>query len=95
MDYVWNAIIMKNMNKEEVMWTDNDDLKDYRKGILENFVESVAKGVMLGGAIGEILGSCIGLGGVGRIAGSVVGAGLGITRSLVGGFVDFLSGIFW
>ena len=95
MDYVWNAIIMKNMNKEEVMWTDNDDLKDYRKGILEKFVESVAKGVMLGGAIGEILGSCIGLGGVGRIAGSVVGAELGITRSLVSGVVDFLGGIFW
>ena len=87
-------VYAQNMNKEEVMWTDNDDLKDYRKGILEKFVESVAKGVMLGGAIGEILGSFAGLGGVGRMVGSVVGAGLGIAGSLVGGFVDFLGGIF-
>ena len=80
---------MKNMNKEEVMWTDNDDLKDYRKGILEKFVESVAKGAMLGGAIGFA-----GLGGIGRIVGSVVGVGLGIAGSLVSGVVDFLGGIF-
>ena len=76
------------------MWIDNDDLKDYRKGILEKFVESVAKGAMLGGAIGEILGSFAGLGGIGRIVGSVVGVGLGIAGSLVSGVVDFLGGIF-
>lgn len=29
-------IYVQNLNKEEVMWKDSDDLKDYRKGILES-----------------------------------------------------------
>ena len=33
------------------MGKDNDDLQDYRAGVLEKFVESVTKGIAIGGAI--------------------------------------------
>jgi GTP-binding protein HSR1-related protein len=33
------VIYAQNLNKEEVMWKDSDDLKDYRKGILESVLE--------------------------------------------------------
>ena len=33
------VVYAQNLNKEEVMWKDSDDLKDYRKGILESVLE--------------------------------------------------------
>ena len=44
------------MNKEEIMWKDNDDLQDYRVEVLEKFVESVTKGMAIGGTIGQAIG---------------------------------------
>jgi GTP-binding protein HSR1-related protein len=78
------------MNREKVIWKDNDDLQDYRKGILGKFLESVTKGM----AIGEALGSLVGLGQVGRIIGAVGGVVVGVGANIIGGFVDFFSGIF-
>ena len=45
-------VYAQNMNKEEIMWKDNDDLQDYRAEVLEKFVESVTKGMAIGG-VGE------------------------------------------
>ena len=87
-------VYAQNMNKEEVMWKDNDDLQDYRAGILGEFLESVTKGMAIGGAIGETLGSLVGLGQVGRVIGSVGGAIVGAASNIIGGVVDFFSGIF-
>ena len=83
-------VYAENMNREKVIWKDNDDLQDYRKGILGKFLESVTKGM----AIGEALGSLVGLGQVGRIIGAVGGVVVGVGANIIGGFVDFFSGIF-
>ena len=87
-------VYAENMNREKVIWKDNDDLQDYRKGILGKFLESVTKGMATGGAIGEALGSLVGLGQVGRIIGAVGGVVVGVEANIIGGFVDFFSGIF-
>ena len=87
-------VYAENMNREKVIWKDNDDLQDYRKGILGKFLESVTKGMAIGGAIGEALGSLVGLGQVGRIIGAVGGVVVGVEANIIGGFVDFFSGIF-
>ena len=87
-------VYAQNMNREEVMWKDNDDLQDYRKDILGEFLGSVTKGIAIGGAIGEALGSLVGLGQVGRVIGSVSGAIVGAASNIIGGVVDFFDGIF-
>ena len=87
-------VYAQNINKEEVMWKDNDDLQDYRAGILGEFLESVTKGIAIGGVIGETLGSLVGLGQVGRVVGSIGGAIVGAASNIIGGVVDFFSGIF-
>lgn len=87
-------VYAQNINKEEAMWKDNDDLQDYRAGILEKFMESVTKGMAIGGTIGQTIGSLVGLGPVGRVIGTVGGAIVGVTVNIVNEFVDFLGGIF-
>ena len=37
------VVYAQNLNKEEVMWKDNDDLKDYRRDILETILEQQLK----------------------------------------------------
>jgi len=87
-------VYAQNINREEVMWKDNDDLQDYRAGILGEFLESVTKGMAIGGAIGETLGSLVGLGQVGRVVGSIGGAIVGAASNIIGGVIDFFDGIF-
>ena len=52
---------VENINRNDEMWKDNDDLKDYRKGILEEFGETISdcamEGADIGGDIGSIFGS--------------------------------------
>ena len=87
-------VYAQNMNREEVMWKDNDDLQDYRKDILGEFLGSVTKGIAIGGTIGQAIGSLVGLGQVGRVIGSVGGAIVGAASNIIGGVVDFFDGIF-
>ena len=82
------------MNKEEIIWKDNDDLQDYRAEVLEKFVESVTKGMAIGGTIGQAIGSLVGLGSVGRVIGTVGGAIVGVGENIISGVVDFFGGIF-
>ena len=87
-------VYAQNINKEEAMWKDNDDLQDYRAGVLEKFVESVTRGMAIGGTIGQAIGDIVGLGTVGRVIGTVGGAIVGVGANIISGVVDFFGGIF-
>lgn len=75
---------VENINRSEEMWRDNDDLKDYRKGILEEFGETVSDCAMQGADIGRDIGSIFGSAGekIGEALGSVVGGAAGVFKVL-------------
>lgn len=93
-------VYAQNMNQTEAMWKDNDDLKDYRKGILESFIGSVVEGISNGVSTGSDIGGAIGgiFGEVGEMIGSAVGGIIGGVAGAVGGVVNsignFFGGIF-
>lgn len=88
-------ILVDNINKNQEMWEDDDELKDYRKGIVGKFIESVSDGVTegadIGGELGGEIGSIFGKAGetvgrvVGTVAGGVIGAVAGAVSSIFGG----------
>ncbi len=77
-----------NINKQDEMWRDNDDLKDYsveiKKSWAETVTECAAKGADIGGDIGAIFGSTGEK--IGRAIGGVVGTGIGIIKSIFSGW---------
>ena len=75
---------VENINQNEEMWKDNDDLRDYRKGILEEFHETVSECAMAGADIGGSIGSVFGSAGenFGRKAGAVVGTVVGVVKEV-------------
>ncbi len=75
---------VQNINRNEEMWKDNDDLKDYRKGILREFGETVSECAVSGADIGEDIGSIFGGAGevVGRVIGGAVGAVAGVGKAI-------------
>ena len=80
------VVYVQNLNQEEVMWKDNDDLKDYRKGILESIL-GAAVGVLAEGVANVVNG----------VANVVEGASDGIsegsdTGSDVGGAIGSIFG---
>lgn len=84
-------VYINNLNQDKEMWKDNDDLKDYRKGILESFGETISdcamEGSSIGGAIGSIFGGtgqAIGAA-IGGVVGGLVGAAKGVWNTLTGG----------
>lgn len=83
---------VENVNRNEEMWKDNDDLKDYRKGILEEFGETVSDCAMEGADIGGDIGSIFGSAGeaAGRAIGGVVGTVVGVGKAIK----DTIGGIF-
>lgn len=76
--------IVDNLNTDAEMWKDDDELKDYGKGILESFGETVSDcaldGADLGGQIGSIFGNTGET--LGRAVGTVVGGAIGIIKGL-------------
>ncbi len=87
---------IENINQNNEMWKDNDDLKDYSKGIMEQFKETVSecatKGADIGGDIGGIFGD---LGEkAGRAIGGVIGLGVGIAKE-IGKHLPFGGGHTW
>ena len=84
------VVYVQNLNKEEVMWKDNDDLKDYRRDILEStfgaavevLSEGISDGMMEGSDAGANIGGTIG-GVFGEQAvGSVIGAVKGVCKAI-------------
>lgn len=75
---------VENINRNEEMWKDNDDLKDYRKGIVESFGETVVECAAKGADIGENIGSIFGRAGevAGRAIGGVVGTVVGVGKAI-------------
>jgi hypothetical protein len=68
-------VFVENVNQSEEMWKDNDDLRDYRKGILEEMGETISdcalKGAEIGGEIGSVFGE------TGRVVGEKIGKVVG------------------
>ena len=71
-----------NVNRNKQMWADNDDLEDYRKGILEEFGKTISECAMSGADIGGNIGSFFGGTGevIGASLGGIVGAGMGVAK---------------
>ncbi len=80
--------LVENINQDQEMWKDNDELADYRRGIVGEVLDSINDGLVLGADIGGQLGSVFGTGGkiVGSIAGGVIGAAIGGLAGIAGGF---------
>ena len=80
--------LVENINQDQEMWKDNDELADYRRGIVGEVLDSINDGLVLGADIGGQLGSVFGTGGkiVGSIAGGVIGAEIGGLAGIAGGF---------
>lgn len=78
---------VENINQKEEMWKDNDELKDYREGIVKSFGETVSECVADGADIGGKIGSIFGRTGerIGRAIGGVAGAVVGVVKSIFGG----------
>ena len=76
---------VENINKNAEMWKDNDELQDYKAGILEGFRSAIINGISTGATIGKEIGSLFGAPGE-IICGAVGG--------LIGGVGGFLKGIF-
>lgn len=79
---------VENINRNEEMWKDNDELKDYRKGILEEFGETVTECATAGADIGGSIGSIFGSAGeaAGRAIGGVVGGIVGFGKAVLENF---------
>lgn len=79
---------VENINRSEEMWKDNDDLKDYRKGILEEFGKTITECATKGADIGREIGSIFGSAGevAGRVIGGVVGGVFGAGKAIIGMF---------
>lgn len=77
-----------NINRDTEMWKDDDELKDYRKGILESVGETISdcamEGANIGGGIGGIFGETGAT--IGRAIGGVVGGAVGAVKA-IGGFL--------
>ena len=77
-------VYVNNISKDDEMWKDNDDLKDYSTEIKKNFAETVveyaAKGADIGGEIGSIFGKTGEK--IGRAAGTVIGAGIAVAKKI-------------
>ncbi len=83
-------LYVDNINQNAEMWQSNDELADYRTGILESFgssmSECVAGGADIGGEIGSVFGR------TGRVVGTVVGGVIGAGVGLVKGIFDTVTG---
>lgn len=77
----------KNFNKDEKMWESNDNLKNYKQGIVEEFFETVCDCVMDGADMGSSAGAIFGNVGetLGRTIGGVAGAIFGVGKAIVKG----------
>lgn len=75
-----------NISKDEEMWKDNDDLKDYTKEIQKGFFETICDCATEGAYIGENIGAIFGKTGekIGRVAGTAIGGLIGVGKSILG-----------
>lgn len=79
---------VENINQNQEMWKDNDELNDYRKGILGQFEETIQTvvdcaeiGGEIGGDIGRLVAGELGEK-VGRGVGTLAGVAVGVAKSI-------------
>ena len=76
-----------NISKEEEMWQDNDDIKNYnaeiKKGIMESIIETASAGADIGRNVGKLFGK----------TGEAVGAMVGATAGAVWGGLKSIFGL--
>ncbi len=82
-------VYVDTVSQQEEMWKDNDDLKDYRKEIKKDFLETVSDCATEGAYTGEEIGSIFGEAGaaVGRVVGGVVGTVRGVVKAVTGCYI--------
>ncbi len=75
-----------NISKEEEMWQDNDDIKNYnaeiKKGIMESIIETASSGADIGRNVGKLFGKTSEA--VGAMVGATAGAVWGGLKSIFG-----------
>ena len=88
------TIFVNNINRKREMWTDDDELKDYRKSIIDDIIESVSEYGDIGADVGESIGSHFGSAGrvVGRFGGRIIGGAVGAVKSCVTSFFSSIWG---
>lgn len=79
---------VENINQNAEMWQDNDELQDYKAGILEGLGSSIVSGIGNGVVIGREIGSIFGAPGkvIGSVVGGIVGAVGGFLKGFLGGW---------
>lgn len=88
-------VYLDNVNRSTEMWKDNDDLKNYRAGIIETITETVSDCACRGCEIGERIGSPFGIVGevVGGVVGGIVGTGVGLAKGAGNAAASFCSSV--
>lgn len=81
-------VYVNNISKDQEMWKDNDDLKDYSTEIKKSFAETVVEYAAKGADIGAQIGSIFGKTGerIGKAAGAAVGTVWGAVKSVLSGW---------
>ena len=75
---------IENINKNPVMWEDDDNLKNYKNDIISELSDAIEEGVTKGSSIGGTIGELI-LGEKGKTIGKIAGAAAGAVTGLVVG----------
>ncbi|MDE7176340.1 MAG: 50S ribosome-binding GTPase [Lachnospiraceae bacterium] len=71
-----------NMNSNSEMWEDDDNLRDYKKEIMEGFGAAIIQGIGNGAKIGGDIGEIFGLRKVGEFVGGVIGGAGGFIKGI-------------
>ena len=76
-----------NTAKDEYLWRDNDELKDYTREIKRSWGETIeeyaTKGADIGGEIGSIFGNTGRK--IGEAVGGIIGGAIGVFKEIFGG----------
>ncbi len=77
---------VENLNNNAEMWQDNDELQDYKEGILEGLGSTIISHIGTGGELGKSIGSLLGAPGkaIGGVIGGVFGGVVGFVKGILG-----------
>ena len=80
-------VYVDNTAKDEYLWRDNDELKDYTREIKRSWGETIeeyaTKGADIGGEIGSIFGNTGRK--IGEAVGGIIGGAIGVFKEIFGG----------
>ena len=79
---------VENINSDAEMWQDNDELQDYKAGIMDDFGSAIVTGIGNGVMIGQELGGAI-FGAPGKVICGVIGGVIGAVGGLLKGILGW------